>query len=435
MTITVVGTGFVGLVTSAVFASFGHTVFGLDIDEQKIIALRKGKTPFFEPQLDQLLHDSLAKKTLHFTTSYEEAVTLSQLIIIAVGTPSAESGGVDLRFVKSAITSIGPHLQPQTIVAIKSTVPPHAVTEVKDLLEKQTGQPFSLATIPEFLREGSAVADTLSPARIVIGAEDDVTFTTLESLHQPFQAPIVRTKLASAQMAKYAANAYLATRITFINQIADLCEKNNADVEEVIAAIGFDPRIRSHYWYPGLGYGGSCFPKDVKELAYFSRQVGEAGNLFNKIQELNEKRLVRLFDRFTKFVDGWQDKTVAVLGLAFKPNTDDTREAPSTKIVPWLLSAGATVRAFDPKATLKNTGFIPAKSTLQYHEFSTIKEACKQADVLLLVTEWPEIGSFDFSQVRSKKTQYMIDTRNQLSPKIVAKWGFTYLGIGRAAGK
>ncbi len=431
MIITVVGTGFVGLVTAAVFASFGHKVYGLDVDESKIKQLKAGNIPFYEPQLEELLAETKKKQNLFFTTRYDEAVPQSDLILIAVGTPSSKTGGVDLSYVLSAIESMAPLLQNNTIVAIKSTVPPQALEKVVVALKKNSKVNYTLATLPEFLREGSAVSDTLHPARIVIGAEDDWTFSKLETLHQPFKAPIVRTKLASAQMAKYAANAYLATRITFINQIADLCEKNHADVQEVIAAIGFDPRIRSHYWYPGLGYGGSCFPKDVKELAYFSRQVGEAENLFNKIQELNEQRLPRLFDYFAQQVGGWSGKKVALLGLAFKPNTDDTREAPSTKLIPLLLQSGAIVAAFDPKATLKGTTIVKKTWQNSYSEEHSVAESCDNADVIIIVTEWPEISSFNYGSVRTKHGQFLIDTRNQLQPELVKIWGYQYLGIGR----
>ncbi len=431
MTITVVGTGFVGLVTAAVFASFGHKVFGLDVDESKINQLKAGRVPFYEPQLEQLLAETQKKNNLRFSTSYADTIPFSDLILIAVGTPSAKSGGVDLTYVLAAITAMAPLLKKRTIVAIKSTVPPQAITKVDAALKKLSSVPYSLATLPEFLREGSAVSDTLQPARIVIGAEDDWTFEQLNTLHQPFNAPIVRTKLASAQMAKYTANAYLATRITFINQIADLCEKNHADVQEVITAIGFDPRIRSHYWYPGLGYGGSCFPKDVKELAFFSRQVGEADNLFNKIQKLNDQRMTRLFAGFTKKVGGWKNKQVALLGIAFKPNTDDIREAPSTKLIPLLLQSGASVTAYDPKATLQHSSLIKSQWQKHYQEASSPEQACKDADVIFIVTEWPEISSFDYSAVRNQNKQFIIDTRNQLQPELVAKWGFQYLGIGR----
>jgi UDPglucose 6-dehydrogenase len=431
MIITVVGTGFVGLVTAAVFASFGHKVYGLDVDVSKIKQLKVGKVPFYEPHLEELLSETKKKQNLFFTSEYKDAVPQSDLIIIAVGTPSSKSGGVDLTYVLSAIESMAPLLKQNTIIAIKSTVPPQAIDSVVDALRKNSKVAYTIATLPEFLREGSAVSDTLHPARIVIGAEDDWTFSQLEILHQPFKAPIVRTKLASAQMAKYAANAYLATRITFINQIADLCEKNHADVQEVISAIGFDPRIRSHYWYPGLGYGGSCFPKDVKELAYFSRQVGEAENLFNKIQELNDQRLTRLFTYFEQKVGGWKGKKVAILGLAFKPNTDDTREAPSTKLIPLLLESGAMVTAYDPKATLKGTTVVTASHQNHYAEKSSIATCCENADVIIIVTEWPEIGSFNYGEVRTNQTQYLIDTRNQIQPEIVKNWGYQYLGIGR----
>lgn len=433
MTITVVGTGFVGLVTAAVFASFGHQVFGLDVDESKIDQLKAGRAPFYEPQLEQLLLETQKKKNLQFSTSYADTIPFSDLILIAVGTPSAKSGGVDLTYVLAAITALAPLLKKNAIIAIKSTVPPQAIVKVDAVLKKLSLVPYSLATLPEFLREGSAVSDTLQPARIVIGAEDDRTFEQLKTLHQPFNAPIVRTKLASAQMAKYTANAYLATRITFINQIADLCEKNHADVQEVITAIGFDPRIRSHYWYPGLGYGGSCFPKDVKELAFFSRQVGEADNLFNKIQKLNDQRMTRLLTNFTKKVGGWKNKQVALLGIAFKPNTDDTREAPSTKLIPLLLQSGASIIAYDPKATLRHSPIIKPQWQKYYQEASSPAQACKDADVIFIITEWPEISSFDYSIVRTQKKQFIIDTRNQLQPELVAKWGFQYLGIGRGA--
>lgn len=431
MTITVIGTGFVGLVTASVFASFGHTVYGLDIDARKIALLKKAKAPFFEPHLDELLKETLNKKKLKFTTDYAEAISASQVILVAVGTPSSESGGVDITYVKSALVELSKHLKPGTIVAIKSTLPPGAVVELKKILDELVSVQYSLATVPEFLREGSAVSDTLKPARIVIGTEDPDTFAVLKQLHSPFNAPVIQTKPASAQMAKYAANAYLATRITFINQIADLCEKNGADVEEVIQAIGYDPRIRSHYWYPGLGYGGSCFPKDVRELAYFSRQVGEKTNLFNKIQEINDLRLGRLMTQFANFVSGWEGKTVAVLGLAFKPNTDDTREAPSAKIIPQLLSEGATVYGYDPKASLTEFIRLNCDAHAQYSEKKSIVSACKNADVILLLIEWPEIASFNYSSVKNSSEQYIIDTRNILDKSLAASWGYHYRGIGR----
>lgn len=424
MQIVVIGTGFVGVVTAAVYASFGHQVTGLDIDQRKVEALRQGKVPFYEPNLESMLLEQQQHGNLSFTTSYEEAIPSADVIMVAVGTPSATDGQADLKFVFAAVESLAPHLKEEAIVVIKSTVPPGTLEKVRPIIEKNTSAHFYLASLPEFLREGSAVHDTLHPNRVVIGATDEFVFKTLEELHKPLHAPMVRVSPASAQMAKYSANAYLATRITFINQIADLCEKNGADVQEIISAIGLDERIGQHYWYPGFGYGGSCFPKDVSELAAYSRAIGESNNLFNKVHELNKDRIYRLLINYGEIVGGWKGKQVAVLGLSFKPNTDDMREAPSLAIVPYLINAGATVAGFDPKAIwpTKTAGFTQRK---------TLQQATKNADIILSVVEWPEIVSFDFSTVKSDKPQYFIDGRNQFDPKMVQSWEYTYLGIGR----
>ncbi len=431
MQITVIGTGFVGVVSAAVYASFGNTVYGIDIDAQKIESLRASTVPFYEPGLQELLLEQQKSGNLSFTTKYEEAVPASEVIIIAVGTPSAADGGADLKFVLSAAQSAAEHLQENAIVVIKSTVPPGTLQIVAAELAKHTQKKFFIASLPEFLREGTAVHDTLHPDRIVIGTDAPEVAEKLSELHKQLAAPIVITKPQSAQMAKYAANAYLALRITFINQIADLCEKNGADVEEVVSAIGYDKRIGSHYWYPGLGYGGSCFPKDVKELAHYSKQVGENDNLFIKVNELNTDRIPRLMDSFGKEVGGWEGKQVAVLGLSFKPNTDDMREAPSLSVVPALLAAGAVVRATDPKAIDVARAQLPPSDRLTF--LQTVSEACMGADVILLLIEWPEYVTHEYGKYRSNTTQWFIDTRNQLDPKVVTEWGYTHRGIGRGA--
>jgi UDPglucose 6-dehydrogenase len=265
---------------------------------------------------------------------------------------------------------------------------------------------------------------------VVIGAEDEKVFAKLEELHAPLKALVIKVKPASAQMAKYAANSYLATRITFINQIADLCEKNNADIEEVIKAIGPDKRIGSHYWYPGFGYGGSCFPKDVSELAAYSRSVGESDNLFNKLHALNVDRIPNLMTQFGQEMGGWTGRQVAVLGLAFKPNTNDMREAPAIKTIEYLLANGTTVRAFDPQAIETAPYFIPNHEKLSYHP--ELVTAAQGADVIMALIEWPEITSFDFSKVRVAGTeQWFIDARNQFDSAQIEAWGFNYRGIGR----
>lgn len=425
MKVAVIGTGFVGVVSAAVYASFGHQVVGLDIDENKINLLKQGKVPFYEPGLQELLLQQQQTAQLNFTTSYEEAIKEAEIIIIAVGTPSAADETADLRYIFASARSLAPYLKENAIVVIKSTVPPGTLEKTSEIIKEITQTKFYGASLPEFLREGSAVYDTLNPDRLVIGADEDYVFSQLEKLHEKLQVPVVRCKVASAQMAKYTANSYLATRITFINEIANLCEKNGADINEVIEAIGYDKRIGQHYWYPGLGYGGSCFPKDVKELAAYSRSVGEDGNLLNKINEINKDRIFRLLNNFSREVGGFENKTVALLGLSFKPNTDDMREAPSTKIIPFLSNHGAMVKGYDPMAKYFNN------SNDHHQQVDSIEEACQDADIIMAVVEWPEITGFDFSKVKNEKKQFFIDVRNQFSADLVKKWGFEYLGIGK----
>lgn len=431
MTITVIGTGFVGVVTASVLSSFGNTVIGLDVDQDKIEKLKKSQVPFFEPGLEKLLKEEQARGSLSFTTSYQDAIPNSDVVILAVGTPSTPQGGADLRFLVAAIESLAPLIKSGVVIAVKSTVPPGTLVELAEVLDKHTSTQYYLASLPEFLREGTAVDDTEHPDRVVIGATDPSAFEVLRELHQPFNAPIFEVSPESAQMAKYTANAYLATRITFINQVADLCEKNGADIQEVIAIIGKDKRIGEHYWYPGMGYGGSCFPKDVKELAHYSREVGEADNIFNKIAAINEDRPELLLHKYEQLVGGWQDKTVAVLGLSFKPNTDDMREAPSTKVIPLLLEKGAQVQAYDPRATEVAMSIFPADERLEYK--NSVSEAVADADVILVLIEWSQIVSFDYTSARINKPQTIIDLRNQLDDEALVAAGFKYVGVGRKA--
>lgn len=424
MKVTVIGTGFVGVVSAAVYASFGNQVTGLDIDENKIKLLQKGQVPFYEPSLQELLLEQQAQGNLSFTTSYQEAIQDAEVIIIAVGTPSAADETADLHYVFASAKSLAPYIKENAVVVIKSTVPPGTLEKTIEIIKQETSTKFYGASLPEFLREGSAVHDTLNPDRIVIGAEDDFVFKKLEELHQSLNAPVIRCRVASAQMAKYTANSYLATRITFINEIANLCEKNGADIDEVIKAIGYDQRIGQHYWYPGLGYGGSCFPKDVKELAAYSRSVGESGNLLNRVNEINSNRIFYLLEKFANQIGGFEGKTVAVLGLSFKPNTDDMREAPATKIIPFLSEQSAQIRSYDPMA--KYPGEIK-----NHQQFANIEEACHNADIIMAVVEWPEITSFDFSKVKNSKTQFFIDCRNQFRSDVIKNWNYQYIGIGK----
>ena len=429
MKLTVIGTGFVGVVTSAVFASFGNEVIGLDIDQAKVDSLKKSTVPFYEPGLEELLTEQQKNGSLSFTTNYQEAVSDADVIMLAVPTPSDKGGGADLKYLFSAAESLSEFIKDGVIVAVKSTVPPGTLPKVAEKISAKTDKLFMMASLPEFLKEGSAVADTLQPDRVVIGVTDDKALAILTELHTPLNAPIIGVSPESAQMAKYTANAYLATRITFINQIADLCEKNGADIQEVITVIGKDRRIGEHYWYPGMGYGGSCFPKDVKELAYYSRSVGEGENLFNKMSQINEQRIPDLLSNYETAVGGWEGKKVAVLGLSFKPNTDDMREAPSTKVVPELLAKGAVIKAYDPKALEVAQKVLPHSENISY--VSELEQAISDVDVIFILVEWPEIITYDFSKQKLDRDQWLIDVRNQLDPKLVNSWGYKYLSIGR----
>ncbi len=436
MHICVIGTGFVGVVSSGVYASLGHKVIGLDIDPHKIDQLKQGTVPFYEPGLTELLVKQQATGNLSFTTSYKEAISSAEVIIIAVGTPSAADGQADLRYIFASCQSLAPFLQPKAIIAIKSTVPPGTLAKVNSIITGYFSQNhsekkpphYSLASLPEFLKEGTAVEDTVHPDRVVIGASSNEVFEVLSQLHLPLTPNIVKISPESAQMAKYSANAYLATRITFINQISDLCQKNGADVQEVIAAISPDKRIGPHYWYPGLGYGGSCFPKDVKELAAYSRSVGEGNNLFNKINELNENRIWMLLDAFADKIGGWEGKNIALLGLSFKPNTNDTREAPSTKIIPYLMSHSCKILGYDPKAEIVQES--NSDSSGSFKQESSILKTVKNADVVIAVVEWPEIIKWDFSATKETKKQCFIDARNQFDRSAITKLGYHYLGVG-----
>lgn len=418
MKIACIGTGFVGVVTAAVFAKLGNTVVGLDIDEKKIASLQQGIVPFFEPDLQELLVETQKSGNLAFTSSYETAVKDADIVMIMVGTPSAPDGTADLKYVLSAAESAAPYLKAGAIVIVKSTVPPGTNNKVRTLIEAHTKVTFSLASVPEFLKEGTAVADTLHPDRIVIGATDPITIDVLKKLHEPLTKNVVVMRPESAQMAKYAANVYLASRITFANQMADLCELNGADVQEVLAGIGQDKRIGTHYWYPGLGYGGSCFPKDVKEIAAYARSVGETESIFIAVDDRNEKRIPRLLEKYDQLVGGFAGKTVGVLGLSFKPNTNDTRVAPALRVLPWLLEHGATVRTADPK--------VPADTTDPY-------EAVKGANVVILLVEWDEYKTLDLAKLASlmQSPKYFFDTRNQYDPAKVTAAGLQYKGIGR----
>ena len=429
MNIACIGTGFVGVVTAGVFAKLGNRVIGLDIDEKKVESLKQGVVPFYEPGLSELLIETQAMGNLTFTTDYNTAIKDADIVMIMVGTPSMPGGEADLKYVYAATESMAPHLKDGAIVIVKSTVPPGTNAKVREIISSLISVKFEMASVPEFLKEGTAVEDTLHPDRAVIGIESDRARDILVKLHAPLTTNVIVMSPESAQMCKYAANNYLDTRITFINQIADLCEMGGADIQEVIRGIGEDKRIGSHYWYPGLGYGGSCFPKDVKELASYASLAGESESLFIKIDDLNVNRIPKLMAKYDKLIGGFSGKTVAVLGLSFKKNTNDTRVAPSLQVIPWLLQSGARVRATDPKAIDEAKFLLPPVTKY----FTDVYETVKGSNVVIMLVEWDDYVALDFDKLNNLmlEPKYLIDTRNIYDPKLVTSAGLKYKGVGR----
>ncbi len=433
MKVTVIGTGFVGVTSSAVYAKFRNQVVGLDIDEKKIASLNKGKVPFFEPKLTELLQAGIEKKKLHFTTSYEEAVSDADVVIIAVGTPSRRDGSINLDYVNESAKQAAPYLKEDAVLAIKSTVLPGTLAQIKPIVKKICDKKIHYASLPEFLKEGTAVDDTLYPDRIAIGVEDDFAWEVLSRLHAPLKAPMVRVRPESAQLAKYASNDYLALRIVYANVLADVCTQSGADIDEVLAIMGHEKRIGSHYWYPGLGYGGSCFPKDVKALAaYVDEFESPERNLFKFINKLNTTRPADVVEMLETHAGKLKGKQVAVLGLAFKPNTDDQREAPALAMIPLLLKKGASVKAFDPMVKIIASSDIAANEN--YEQVKSIKAAIEDVDVIVALIEWPQITEYKFKNSTGKKVVFL-DARNQFMPDMIEKAGYNYVGIGRQTGE
>ncbi len=430
MKVALIGTGFVGVTAAVVYASFGNQVIGLDIDQSKIDSLNKGKVPFYEPKLVELLASGLASGNLKFTTSYQEAISDADVVIVAVGTPSASDGAIDLSYIAASVSQAAPYLKDGAVLVIKSTVLPGTLAQVKTIVNNLTDKQIHFAALPEFLKEGTAVDDTLYPDRVVIGVENKAAFKILEELHAPFKAPILCVKPESAQLAKYASNNYLALRIVYANALAEICENSEADIDEVIEAMGYEKRIGNHYWYPGLGYGGSCFPKDVKALAHFCQDNHMATNLFSAINELNEKRPVQVLDKISRVVEGFAGKKIAILGLSFKPNTDDQREAPALAVIPRLLNDGAAqVSAYDPM--VKKIVSEEIAKNKNYQQTETLAEAVKGADLIIALIEWPQIVGFDFATTKEEKQQFFFDARSQFEMKRMQDLGYIYLGIGQ----
>lgn len=428
MTISIIGTGYVGLVTGAVFADFGHKVYCVDVDEKKISTLKKGDLTFYEPGLEEMVRRNLVQKRLIFTTSYSQSVPNSKVVFICVGTPAQDNGEANLTYLFDSVKETVKHLKGYTLIAIKSTVPIGVEVELEKMTENSAKGKFEFASCPEFLREGSAVEDAKNPDRIVIGSKSTKAVDLLLDLYKHLNGQRLICDMRSAQTIKYAANTYLATKISFANAIANICERMGADAETVLTGIGLDKRIGRSFLYPGVGYGGSCFPKDVAAFIKIADKSGYDFSLLKATEEINKSQANLFFDKVTKVVGNLQDKQIALLGLAFKPNTDDIREAPSLRIIPQLLQAGAKIQAYDPAAANN----IRKMYGDQIKITETPYEAVKDTEALLIITEWNEFKELDLTQVKKLMAKpIIVDGRNIYDPERVRSLGFTYASMGR----
>jgi UDPglucose 6-dehydrogenase len=427
--ICVVGVGYVGLVTGACFSDLGNKVIALDVNQQRIENLKKGIMPIYEPGLEELVRRNVKAGRLSFTTDYAEALQGTEFVFIAVGTPSGVNGEADLQYVASAAESIARNMTAPLIIINKSTVPIGTGDWVADIVKRAQPQPidFSVVSCPEFLREGSAISDFNQPHRTVIGSFDKEAANKVAQLHLPLRAPIVITDLRTAEMIKYASNAFLATKISFINEIAEICEAYGADVKEVAAGMGYDVRIGRHFLDAGLGWGGSCFPKDVKALAYMAEKQDIDPRILNTVMDVNYDRRKQVVRWTEQMVGSFSGKTIGLFGLAFKPNTDDMRDAPSIDIAQELTAAGATVRAYDPVAMDVARSILPAVQMC-----NDPYEAATGCDAIIVVTEWNEFKQIDLEKLKSLlKTPVIMDARNLYDPGQMKEMGFKYRAIGR----
>lgn len=434
MKVTMIGTGYVGLVTGTCFAESGNDVTCLDVDQKKVDLLNGGGIPIYEPGLTELVRRNSESGRLKFTTDYAQAIPGSKCIFICVGTPQDESGAADLKYVQSAAEQMAPYLDKDAVVICKSTVPVGTNRKVRGWIQAKTDTPFYSASNPEFLKEGAAIDDFTKPDRVVVGVDEAAASEIVEELYKPFlrtEKPYISMGIESAEMVKYAANCMLATKISFINEIANICEQVDADINEVRKGIGHDARIGFSFLFPGVGYGGSCFPKDVRAMASVAEENGVKPRILRTVDETNDQQKNVLFEKIKNHFDGnVGGRTIAVWGLSFKPRTDDIREAPSLVLIRQLLDAGATVRVSDPVA-IENVKH-QLGDAIEYCEHHY--DACDGADVLAIVTEWNEFRNPDFDYIKLKMNSPVIfDGRNLYDRHQMAKRGFTYSGIGLAA--
>jgi UDPglucose 6-dehydrogenase len=442
MTITFIGHGYVGLVSAAVFADLGNTVWVIGHTPEKVNNLKKGIIPIYEPGLEELVKRNVDAGRLLFTLDYTPAVSKSDVVFIAVGTPPKQTGEADLAVVFDVAEKVGKHLAGYTVVNVKSTVPVGTNRKVKELIErvKPKDAQFDIASVPEFLREGQAISDTRYPDRIVIGTESKHAEQKLVELHTPLmksmkgeivEGGLFLTNIETAEMVKYASNAFLAVKISFANAIAQLSELTGANGIDVLEAVGLDKRIGTAFLNPGAGYGGSCFPKDVKALIAIAREYGYDFGLLKEVEQVNEDAIQGIVRKAKNFLgDDLQGKKIGVLGLAFKPDTDDMRAAPSLVIIRELIAAGASVASFDPIALENGRKLLNGEKNVQF--VTDAYETAKDADLLIVVTEWNEFKQLDLIKVkRLMKAPYLIDGRNIYDPVKAKALGFTYIGVGR----
>jgi UDPglucose 6-dehydrogenase len=432
----VIGTGYVGLVTGACFAEFGVQVVCADADADKVAVLQGGDVPIYEPGLEDLVARNVREGRLSFTTDTAEAVRASLVVFIAVPTPARGDGGTDLTFVEAVAREIGASMDGYKVVVTKSTVPVGTSAKVRGWIEEElagrkVAPHFSVASNPEFLREGAAIGDFMRPDRVVIGTEDEQSTAILKDLYRPLylnETPVVLTNVQTAELTKYAANAFLATKVSFINEVANLCENVGADVQAIARGIGLDRRIGPKFLHAGPGFGGSCFPKDTRSVAHFARETGEGFEIVEAVIRVNERQRQRMVEKIVGALGGAaQGKTVAVLGLSFKPETDDMRDAPSVDIIQGLQERGATVRACDPRALEEAKRVLP-----EIVPCADAYEACEGADVLVVMTEWNQYRMLDLDRVKDLLTQpRIVDLRNVYEPESARAAGFTYVSVGR----
>lgn len=439
MRLTIFGSGYVGLVTGACMAEMGNHVVCYDIDKDKIARLNKGEVPIYEPGLDDYIERNVEAGRLEFTTDVVKAVGHGLFQFVAVGTPPDEDGSADLKHVLAVAHSIGAHMDDYRIIVDKSTVPVGTADRVKAEIQAQLDArnesiEFDVVSNPEFLKEGAAIGDFMKPDRIIVGTDNPRTTELLKTLYEPFNRNhdrVISMDIRSAELTKYAANAMLATKISFMNEVANIAERVGADIEKVRVGIGSDPRIGYHFIYPGVGYGGSCFPKDVRALAKSAAIEGYEAQLLEAVEDVNNRQKLRIFEKIMAHYDGnLSGKTIALWGLSFKPRTDDMREAPSRVLMESLWDAGASVRAYDPEAMDETRRLYPKQQRLELCE--SAGEALDGANALAIVTEWQEFRSPDFEAIKHKLTDDVVfDGRNLYEPSTIERFGLQYYAIGR----